>query len=221
MGLCNIVPQTHLVAARDYQVRALAPFNAPILRAAPWGTTRKPLTPAYARVYGARLGDIHVGTDPYQPPAADAPERVTYVLTIDADLPTGQVKGISSPALPAPCSIEDVSIQELDNDHGQTFEWQLLLTDTPFSGPITQATGEKLLIPRTLAENLQVNPDLEPWGVPVEQHAVTKGGNVRHMGPLGRLITEPGKYLTFAVFASIEDQSAWISAVITIQRRTH
>jgi hypothetical protein len=48
MGLCNIVPQTHLVDARDYQVRALAPYPARDV-AQYWGLTRaqrpRPLTP--------------------------------------------------------------------------------------------------------------------------------------------------------------------------------
>lgn len=100
MGLCDITAQRHLVAARDYQLRALAPFPAPRLRAGPWALTRAP-NPAAAHLhYYASLAQRRAALTqpPRRPGVATASLRRQLTLASGARIADRRAIIVPAPA---------------------------------------------------------------------------------------------------------------------------
>jgi len=220
MSICiyPLRPEQLLRLGARTALQPLGPFRGRTYHRAPWQLNRAPFDHRSEPHFPPRLGNVHLGQDATAPPAADAPERVSYVLTLDVLNTDTNVSAISTPALPAPCAIADVIVHRFSTSPQDPAEWQLLLTDNPYNGEIDPDVPEKLIIPRTRTQGIGLNPTEQPWGVPIVSVPLGVPTAPYHIGPLGRLITEPGKFLTFAARGLGGATDIRLVCLLTVQR---
>lgn len=127
MSLSDIIPQTHLTAARDEQLRALAPFPARPLRNN-WGLTRPPLPNPPAPAQNFQRADALLRA---AFPATDRPRVMSGILNIVTAGTNSYVSvsqpipfpwrltnlHIATPAL-APANEDRLAVTVLDDDTG-------------------------------------------------------------------------------------------------------
>jgi len=200
-------------------LQPLQPFTGRTYHNAPWDLTRAPRrAEPRAPMRYPRLANIHLGHDETAPPAATAPERVSYVLTIDRALTAGNVFAVTTPALPAPCTIQDVDVTDYTVGTA-TCLWQLLLVDEEYAGLITPDTGEPLLLANATSSVGVATTARLKWGVPSQATVGSTAAPTRqHIGPLGRLVTQPGTRLAFAVRRHELDRQATLTCIVTVER---
>lgn len=220
MSICiyPLRPEQRLRLGARTALQPLGPFPGRTYHRAPWDLNRAPLDFPSSPRFPTRLANIHVGQDATAPPAADAPERVTYTLQLDLSMADGQTKAITSPTLPAPCTIDDVTVTSDYFVSHNLVEWQLLLLDNPINGNIPRTLGERLIIPRRYTDLINFPAGSAPYGVIYQGHPAGGTQHPNNYFKIGRLVTQPGLYLAFAVATTAGNINRLLNATVSVIR---
>lgn len=236
MGLCDIVAQRHLNAARDIQREALAPFPAPRLREAPWQLNRTPLDFAELTELG-RARKIQLGEEPTPaagapaetaprppptaraPAAGGAPETLSWAYYVSTAA-LGDTHYATTDVIPWPFRIVGFSIDTVTNPAiTSTHTFNLFAVDTEYTGIFAGQVGAPL-IPfigdrSALIANLQFGPVIRCQSQATTNEAIYNP-NIATMA-LGAAVLEAGKRIAVGV-RNVTGEVQDFSGHITVER---